>query len=313
MRSAFTLIEILVVIAIIAILIALLIPAVQKVRAAAASIQTTNNLKQLALATHNYCNSYKKLPPAGAVADFFQNNNLAILGHLLPFVEQNALATQLNAQSLVTADQWAQTPVAVYLSPMDPTSNSGVGPAGWGASNFAANWQVFGGGHLAQPSPPTLPGNYTWDAIYSNNRDLSPRGFPDGTSSTILFATRYGLCGSPEDGVPGGTTWAACDLYPFYPDNDGPFFAFSIDGLNATFGPGYTFIPNAGGVGMTFQVAPTQAACNNFYPQSFSTVGLHVALGDGSVHIVNASVSPLTWRYAVLPDDGKPLGADWNN
>src|SRR5579884_2858524 len=94
-RVAFTLIELLVVIAIIAILVALLVPAVQKVRAAAARTQCTNNLKQLGLAAHNFESNYHYLPPAyraqsigGAPGYFDLWGTIALL---TPYLEQTAV------------------------------------------------------------------------------------------------------------------------------------------------------------------------------------------------------------------------------
>jgi prepilin-type N-terminal cleavage/methylation domain-containing protein len=177
-RSAFTLIELLVVIAIIAILIGLLVPAVQKVREAAARTQTLNNLKQLGLSIHNHNDSIGRLPPA------FGNlgtNQGSCLYFLLPFMEQDNLYKTSN----VSDPNLLTFVVKPYLAPSDSSASGGVTPSG-AAGNFACNYLVFG-----QPSSGGFDGNAR-----------IPGTFADGTSNTVTFATKYALCGS------GGSLWA---------------------------------------------------------------------------------------------------------
>src|SRR5687768_889293 len=122
-RSAFTLIELLVVIAIIAILIALLVPAVQKVREAAARTQCLNNLKQIGLGLQNYHDTHKKLPPAlinsgrGAGPSYYAGQAYQVFNHtgftlLLPYIEQDALYKSYDLNSASSASSPYGHPVA---------------------------------------------------------------------------------------------------------------------------------------------------------------------------------------------------------
>ncbi len=148
-RSGFTLIELLVVIAIMGVLIGFLLPAVQKVRAGAARTQCCNNLKQLALAAHNYADTYNCLPPGqlgpypdtGMGVPPFNAQFIGLLTYLLPYVEEDntyrALMQGLPADYLnpgkVYPPWWnysstyaaAQARVKTYLCPADdPYSNT---------------------------------------------------------------------------------------------------------------------------------------------------------------------------------------------
>src|SRR5262249_25465172 len=153
-HRGFTLIELLVVIAIIAVLIGLLLPAVQKVREAAARIQCGNNIKQLCLARHQFHDQNGRMPCS---IGWSVPNDTAGQGkgygvcwfHLLPYIEQeNLYKSSFNGSIYAAANNGVYAkPVKAFVCPADPSVESGGvvtlnSGAVWGAGSYAANMQI---------------------------------------------------------------------------------------------------------------------------------------------------------------------------
>ncbi len=221
-RKGFTLIELLVVIAIIAILIGLLLPAVQKVREAAARMQCGNNLHQIALAAHNYEGAYQKLPPGIAVAN---GSYIGVLAYLLPYVEQDNIYKQIPTAFFTPSgagvwwgngNSWAaaNNKVKTFLCPSDnaeATPGSGI----W-AYTYTSGYTLYGGyfgptyttlgrtnyagcaGYIGYPQGD--PGTGAYAGPFYTDSVVKLATIPDGTSNTVAFGeTLFGT--TPRDFV----------------------------------------------------------------------------------------------------------------
>jgi len=297
-KAGFTLIELLVVIAIIAILIGLLLPAVQKVREAAARMNCSNNLKQLGLSIHNYASAYQdRLPAASSSTGATQYGNYQgiMLITLLPYIEQDNLFKSATANVGNTWDGNGNPftrlqKVKTYNCPSDFTLSNGWSQnqvGGWMGTSYSLNFRLFGtvraGGNSDAPQ-------------------FSVGNIPDGTSNTIAFSEQYAGCTGSN-----GNLWA-------YPGTDWGW-NWSAEIANSRVVGGTTNMPNGyampNAARLTPQVQPTFLACDKTRPQSAHTAVCLTLLMDGSVRGVTNAVTVNTWASAIEPADGNPLGTNW--
>ena len=191
-RSGFTLVELLVVIAIIGILVALLLPAVQATREAARRMSCSNNLKQVALATHNYENSFKVIPAMTGSSSF------SVQARILPYIEQAGLSELINFElPLLTGPPWrarfnpalkeaVETVVPTFLCPSDP------GDVKFGTT-FADRSNGYSAGlnymySYGSGKDTTYDHSYKTDGMVWTNSWAGFKHCLDGTSQTVLLA-----------------------------------------------------------------------------------------------------------------------------
>jgi prepilin-type processing-associated H-X9-DG protein len=315
-----------------------LLPAVQKVREAAARMSCQNNLKQLSLATINCCDTHQGLiPPAIGLYPIptqASPNNAegGVMFFILPYLEQQNL---YNACFSAT-DQGIPDP-----------GNSATGGRNGGLPTYVAwnaqlytNPKVFvcptdatyGQGWSASPPVKNIQTSYAYNGqifvvSYPGGWNTNPRNYPayltDGTSNTIFFTEKVASAVNP-----GATYWTIDVGINLWADW-GPDIAVSdCDCQPSIWGhPKYTTAQNAagnmffmvqklgcssgvsdGGPGGTNQsgaCAPSNVA------STLHTGGINVGMADGSVRLIAQGTSPLTWWYALTANQGDVLGPDW--
>jgi prepilin-type N-terminal cleavage/methylation domain-containing protein/prepilin-type processing-associated H-X9-DG protein len=281
-RRGFTLIELLVVIAIIAILIGLLLPAVQKVREAAARMKCQNNIKQNALACHSYNDANGKLPPAWGAAG-------TVAWFNMPYMEQDNVYRLCNGNvnnyfSVSGGNTYGSNVIMkAELCPSDASGpDEGLWARGalaneignWGFGNYGVNFQVFGNPDMGDNAGANMATGFQINTI------------SDGTSNTIFYAEKYRRCGG------NGSLWG-------HGSWNVPWMAMFAYGNRAgTAGYGSNSSPaGAVGPGSKFLVKPDPwgSACNPSYAASPHMGGINVGFGDGSVRFLSSGVDANTW------------------
>ena len=330
-RTAFSLIELLVVIAIIAVLIGLLLPAVQKVREAAARAKCQNNLKQIGLAVHAFENSNNYLPPNGSMA-LFPTANLVYAGHfysvlvrILPYVEQGALYQKVDFNAPVADPAIAAQRIGLYICPSDPNDRTSFGPpaqypsypVGYPTTYGAAegDWLWFDHSNLKG-------GNGAFaEVAYPSEQGLRLLDITDGTSNTVGFVEvkAFGPSLGLGAAVPAAPPSTPADLIAKGGEflKEGGRSAWTVGAAPLT-GVTFVFPPNTQALytnptdGQTYDV-DWHNSWNIQYAavtaRSFHPNGVNALFMDGSVRFINNSIDQATWRALGTRNGGEPVDA----
>ncbi len=311
-RKGFTLIELLVVIAIIAILIGLLLPAVQKVREAAARTQCTNNLKQLGLATHNFHDVNGALPSSDAAT-----TGISAHAYLLPHIEQDNIFKlinfTLNYNNTANAAAAAMN-VKTFLCPSDPVNEV---PVGWAGNNYRTN----SGNNILNSQPGTTSGSTNFGMEPPNGPFvplINTRKFAsitDGLSNTAGWSEH--LKGDFNQGRSTFTDTFRPGTYPANSD-ESVTMCNAIDPNNLSFqGVSDVGAPWIRGYHSTTKYyhahLPNTRSCM-WPPQRIATTaksahsnGVMVGMMDGSIRFVPNSINIVAWRAMGSREGGETI------
>jgi len=325
-QRGFTLIELLVVIAIIAVLVSLLLPAVQQAREAARRSQCKNQLKQLAVALHNYLETHSVFPPGkvgGTLQSAGAGTQIGWIPLLLPFIEQSGIYQQVapymdgtvpGQSSSSSPSTWpgAKTEISLLKCPSDPNAGkkSGLTTTGTMTGRVFSNYAACMGSNGSNGPPATGTAVYDHlglrlDGMFYVRSKIKMRDVTDGSSNTLMLGEIRIVPDRPDLAYTAG----GADFRGYIWNMEGPTILFTaLNPPNTRVGDRLWNIRTD-----DLTVPGIQATCSadcatRIHARSTHTGGVQVALADGSARFISENIALTTYQNLASRNDGNPIG-----